>query len=316
MLLLAVGLGVVGVPATAGLYGQSASPDSQGPPTHGLSAPTERLQFDVASIRRDNSDAPASSNFSISSGTMYGPTGGIFSSINRPLIDYIVFAYKLTNSQRETLVSELPRWAVSEGFDIRAKSENHDPTKDQMRLMMQSLLADRFKLVVHTETRQVPVLALVLAKPGMIGAQLKPRAADQSCSTADPAPDPTSAPLTKLLGAWPMVCGGVNRERSAVAPGLVRVGGRNVGMDFLANSMTAVGNLGRPVLDRTGLTGNFDFVLEFAPETAMGENAANSDPGGPMFAEALKKQLGLRLEPQKGTVSFIHVDHVERPTDN
>jgi len=84
-----------------------------------------------------------------------------------------------------------------------------------------------------------------------------------------------------------MGCGGVNRERSVVSPGLVRVGARNVSTDFLASSMTGVGNLNRPVLDRTGLTGSFDFVLEFAPETAVGENPANSqlDPGGPMCSQ-------------------------------
>lgn len=302
------------------------SPDGQATPaqespTQRLSAQTERLEFDVASIRQNKSGAAPYSNFSISSGTMYGPTGGIFSSTNRPLVDYIVFAYKMTSSQRQDLISQLPTWALSEGFDIQAKSENHDPTKDQMRLMMQSLLADRFKLVVHTETRRVSVFALVLVKPGMSGPQLKPHPVDKSCPAADPtvlALDPTSAPLTKLVGAWPMSCGGVNRDRSTVSPGLIRAGARNVSMESLANSMNALGNLNRPVVDQTGLTGNFDFVLEFAPEIAIGENPGNSqsDPGGPTFGEALKEQLGLKLDSQKGTVDYIHIDHVERPTAN
>ena len=300
--------------------GSQAAP-AQGPPTQRLSATTERLEFDVASIRQNKSGATPYSNFSISSGTMYGSTGGIFSSTNRPLVDYIVFAYKMTASQRQDLMSQLPAWALSDGFDIQAKSENHDPTKEQMRLMMQSLLADRFKLVVHTETRQVSVFALVLAKPGMIGAQLKPHPADKPCSKADvsvPAPDPTSAPLTKLLGAWPGGCGGVNRAKSSVSPGLIRTGARNVSMEFLAGSMNGIGNLNRPVLDRTGLTGNFDFVLEFAPEIAIGEDPGNSqpDPGGLIFLEALRKQLGLKLDPQKGAVDYIHVDHIEHPTAN
>ena len=82
--------------------------------------------------------------------------------------------------------------------------------------------------------------------------------------------------------------------------------------------MNALGNLNRPVVDQTGLTGNFDFVLEFAPEIAIGENPGNSqsDPGGPTFGEALKEQLGLKLDSQKGTVDYIHIDHVERPTAN
>ena len=321
LLLLAVGPGVVAIPMAVGVYGQTAAPASQEPPTQRSFAPTERLEFDVASIKQSKSSEPPFSNFSISSGTMYGPTGGIFSSTNRPLIDYIVFAYKMTPSQREDLISQLPAWAVSDGYDIQAKSENHDPTKDQMRLMMQSLLAERFKLAVHTETRRVSVLALVLAKPGVRGPQLKPHPADQSCSPANPdvaAPDPASAPLTTLLGAWPMSCGGVNRERSALSPGLTRAGGRNLNMQSLASSMTVLGNLNRPVVDQTGLAGNFDFVLEFAPEMATGESpgGAQSDPGGQPFGEALKEQLGLKLDSQKAMADYLRVDHVERPTAN
>jgi uncharacterized protein (TIGR03435 family) len=215
LLLMAVGLGTLTAPMAIGLYGQAGAPDSQRPPTQQMSAPAERLEFDVASIRPNKSGAPPYSNFSISSGTMYGPTQGIFSSTNRPLVDYIVFAYKMTDSQRQDLMLQLPAWAVSDGFDILAKSENHDPTKDQMRLMMQSLLADRFKLTVHTESRRVSVFALVLAKPGSVGSQLKPHPTEAPCSAADqavPPPDPTSAPLTKLLGVWPMGCGGINRR--------------------------------------------------------------------------------------------------------
>lgn len=307
--------------AAVGLYAQTPAPDSHGAPTQPLSTPTEKLEFDVSSIRQNKSGAPPYSNFPISSGTMYGATGGLFASTNRPLVDYVVFAYKMTVSQRQDLMSQLPGWALSDGFDIQAKSENHDPTKDQMRLMMQSLLADRFKLVVHTETRRVSVFALLLARPGTIGPQLKPHSADKSCFTPDPAvptPDPASAPPIKLLGVWPMSCGGVNRERSTVSPALIRAGGRNLSMQSLADSMNGLGNMDRPVVDQTGLTGNFDFVLEFAPGTAIGENtgAFQSDPGGPAFEEALKKQLGLKLDSQKGTVDYIRVDHIERPTEN
>ena len=319
--LLAVGLGAITVPMAIGLYAQTVAPDSQRPPTQHLSAPAERLEFDVASIRPNKSAEQPHSNFSISSGTMYGPTQGIFSSTNRPLVDYIVFAYKMTDSQRQDLMSQLPAWALSDGFDILAKSENHDPTKDQMRVMMQSLLADRFKLRVHTESRRVSVFALVLAKPGSVGLQLKPHPAEAPCSAVDPAvppPDPSSAPLAKLLGVWPTGCGGINREKLAQTPGVVRIGGRNLSMESFAGSMSGLGNLGRPVMDQTGLIGNFDFVLEFAPETTTGENSGNSpaDRGGPAFVEALKEQLGLKLDAQKAAAAFIHVDHVERPTAN
>ena len=320
-LLLAVGLGTVAASVAVGLYGQSVARDSQMPPTQQLSAPAERREFEVASIRRNRSGAPPSSNFPISSGTMYGPTQGIFSSINRPLVDYIVFAYKLTDSQRQDLMLQLPAWALSDGFDIQAKSENHDPTKDQMRLMMQSLLADRFQLAVRTETRRVSIFALVLAKPGIVGPQLKPHPAERSCSTADPAPpalDATSAPLIKLLGAWPMSCGGINRAGSILSPGVIRAGARNVSMESFASSISGLGSLDRPVMNQTGLTGNFDFVLEFTPEITPGENPGNfqSNRNGTTFVEALKEQLGLKLDSQKTPMDYIHVDHVERPTAN
>jgi len=89
-------------------------------------------------------------------------------------------------------------------------------------------------------------------------------------------------------------------------------------MQSIAGSMTVLGNLNRPVVDETGLTGNFDFVLEFAPEMATGENPGVSqpDPGGQPFGEALKEQLGLKLESQKAMADYLRVDHVERPTAN
>jgi uncharacterized protein (TIGR03435 family) len=98
-----------------------------------------------------------------------------------------------------------------------------------------------------------------------------------------------------------MSCGGVNRARPTLTPGLTRAGGRNLSMQSLADSMNGLGNLNRPVVDQTGLTGNFDFVLEFAPESSTGENPGNSqpDPGGQPFGEALQKQLGLKLDSQK-----------------
>ena len=311
----------VAVPAALGLYGQTTAPDSQTQATRRLSAPTNTLEFDVASIRQNKSGATPYSNFPINSGTMYSATQGIFSSINRPLVDYIVFAYKITDSQLQDLKSQLPTWALSDGFDIQARSENHDPSKDEMRLMVQSLLADRFKLRIHTETRQVSIFALVLAKRGIIGPQLKSNMVANSCSTADsavPVPDATSAPVTKLVGVWPTSCGGVNRADVALSPGVIRVGGRNVSMEYIANSITGLGALNRPVMDETRLPGNFDFVLEFAPEITAGADPGNPQPdsGGPSFLEALEKQLGLKLIPQKAAAAFIRVEHVEPPTAN
>ena len=103
----------------------------------------------------------------------YSANGGLLSTTNLALVSYIGFAYKLTGNQTQSLGSELPKSIRGDRFDIQAHAPANT-TKDQMRLMMQSLLADRFKLVVHTEKRQLPIFALVLEKPGKTGPQLRP----------------------------------------------------------------------------------------------------------------------------------------------
>jgi len=122
---------------------------------------------------------------------------------------FIIFAYNLTGTQELAIrfnfwsgtSSNVPKWAADERFDIEARSEDTPmPTKDQVRQMMRSLLEDRFKLAVHMETRQVPVFALVLDKPGTTGPQLRQHAADDSCAEAvrsDSQPESVAAPWSK-----------------------------------------------------------------------------------------------------------------------
>ena len=100
---------------------------------------------------------------------------------------YITFAYKLwpTQQQGEALLAQLPKWAREESIVIEAKADGN-PTKDQMRLMVQSLLADRFKLTLHFERRQTPVFALALAKPGRLGPKLRPHAEGPPCDAQVP----------------------------------------------------------------------------------------------------------------------------------
>jgi hypothetical protein len=137
----------------------------------------DRLSFDVASVKPDNSTEDPDSNFPLGAGDVYTPNGGFFSATNFPLVAYIAFAYKLRVDQTSYLLPELPAWTGTERFDIQARCEGN-PSKDEMRLMMRSMLADRFKLVVHHETRQLPVLEVVLAKPGKTGPQLQPHSND------------------------------------------------------------------------------------------------------------------------------------------
>lgn len=270
--------------------------------------------FDVTSVKPGKPGLPANSNFPLGPGDVYVPNGGFFSATGFPLITYIAFAYKILGNQMEYLLPQMPGWAKTEGFDIQARAAGN-PGKDQMRLMMRSLLADRFALKIHTETRQVPVFGLVLLKAGKTGPQLQKHPEDPSCSTAPGAG--TAAPAATVAGGYPALCGGI-LGMPASAPGRMRIGARNVTLALIANGLSQIGNLGRPVLDQTGIGGTVDFTLEWTPEISTLPPGVDFKPdeSGPSFLEALKTQLGLKLDSQKGPVEVMVVDHVERPSAN
>jgi len=294
------------------------------PPAQPLSAPDwqtaagGRMAFDVASVKK-NTTAPSrarSSDFPLGPGDIYVPNGGRLRAMNYPLVAYIEFAYKIADGQERLLLPQLPKWVTTDRFDIEASAQGN-PSKDQMRLMMQSLLADRFKLAVHYETRQLPVYALLMETPGKLGPLLQQHADDSPCATTPwvPSPPPT-APPQKLDTRFPGPCGGFLGMPPSV-PGRMRVGARNVTMELIASSMagTEIG-VDRTVLDRTGLTGMFDVAIEFTPKvegrSASGSNSA-ADSTGPTFLQALKEQLGLKLEPQMGAMDVLVVDYLEQP---
>jgi uncharacterized protein (TIGR03435 family) len=295
-----------------------------------------RPEFDVASVKQNKTNGPRRSNFPLDSGNVYStvgaddvrnPTGSYLSATNQPLWRYIVFAYKLSGTQELALRfnyfsgvadSKVPAWvsggfdSAADGYDIEARAPGI-VTKDQMRLMMQSLLADRFKLAVHMETREAPVFALVLVRPGQTGPQLKPHAKDDPCTGA--------AQSSAAAGQLPAACGVIARLQPSV-PGRYSIGGRGVTLDLLASSLptqTGLATISKPVIDRTGLTGTFDFSMEWAPEVNAGAPAGapqQAEVPGPPFAEALKQQLGLKLVAQKGPIEVLVIDHVERPSAN
>ena len=320
--------------STAALHAQSAAPDWQ-------KAAGGHQEFDVASVREDKTGAPSHSNFSLDNGNAWftvsqkdvlAPNGTLFSAISVPLLHYITFAYKLSGTEELALRMDywagldlhVPDWVRNDRYDIEART-SEPATKDQMRLMMQSLLAERFKLAVHWEAREVPVFALVLATPGMPGPQLQPHSAIDDCvTTALPESSDSSASggaqgthATTPNAALPIPCGMVARLPVS-AQGARRFGGRNVTMTMLAESMpfqTGLATLERPLIDKTGLTGGFDFSIEWTPPEDMGQPGDVGSFGAP-FREALKKQLGLKLEPQKAPVEVLVIDHVEQPTAN
>jgi len=277
--------------------------------------------FDVASVKPNKSANPSHSNFPMGPGDVYVPNGGLFSATNFPLATYIFFAYKIQGNQAQYLMPQLPVWAMTERFDIQARAEGN-PSKDQMRLMMRSLLADRFQLATHHEIREVPVLTWILSKPGRTGPQLQPHPKGSDCPTeaasAALASAETPSPSQTVAGGFPALCNGILAMPPS-APGRLRAGARNVTIGFIADTVSGAASLGRPMVDQTGLSGTFDFTLEWAPE--LGSPVApvadfQPDPSGPSFEEALREQLGIKLQSRKGSMSVLVVDRVERPSEN
>jgi uncharacterized protein (TIGR03435 family) len=310
---------------TPAVLAPAQAPTTLAPADDWMKAAGGKQEFDVTSVKLNKSGMPPSgdmphSNFPLGPGDVYSPNGGLFTATNMPLVIYIYFAYKLNSSQMSALRAQVPKWVLSDNFDIQAKVDGN-PSKDQMRMMMQALLADRFKLAAHTETRQSPVYALVLVKPEKFGPQLRAHPADASCSTTQPAAAPGAAPAAPATidGGYPAVCGGITLLQGS-ASGRIRIGARDVTMATIASGMTSPFlGVDRPVVDQTGLSGNFDFTVEFSPtvDTPLppGVNFT-PDPDGPTFQEALKDQLGLKLDAQTGSADVFIVDHIEPPSEN
>ena len=139
-----------------------------------------RLAFDVASVKRNQSAAPADSNFPLGPGNAYRSNGGRFWATGFPLSMYINFAYKLTPAQIQQMSAQLPAWATTDGYDVEGRVQN-DPGKDGMRALMRSLLRERFKLAVHEETKDMPVAALVPIRQGKLGPMIQPHPAGTPC---------------------------------------------------------------------------------------------------------------------------------------
>jgi len=223
-----------------------------------------------------------------------------------------------------------PGWINSERYQVDAKAESPQSQGMMHGPMLQTLLEERFKLKIRRETREVPAYALTVAKGGP---KLHPFK-EGSCTPLDP----------KILEQFPPqpfpelppgqeYCGGIDPEaggRWVMVKGTMK--GRIVTLNAAALSiddfikMLLNHSLDRPVINKTALTGRFDYHLEFAPGETMpgfrdGElngapGAAATDPAGPSIFTALQQQLGLKLEPAKGSAEFLVIDSVERPSEN
>jgi uncharacterized protein (TIGR03435 family) len=162
--------------------------------------------------------------------------------------------------------------------------------------MLRELLKDRFKLVVHSETREGPVYVLTMIRSGVRGRGLRPPAVN--CAAIDPKNPPPGVGM----------CGGI-------APASGRFMARTATMTQLARSVSFL--LQRPVIDRTGLSEPFDFDLEWAPINSNVDAAATPvSEFAPSLRAALDEQLGLKLESQRAPIEYVVIDSAERPTDN
>jgi len=260
-----------------------------------------RMSFEVASVRPSAPGVFTPPNFSLDRGDSTIPPGGLLTA-SMPLEVYIEFAYKikLSDEQIDVMFAGQPKWASTDRFTVHARAAGN-PTKDQMRLMMQSLLKERFKLALHFENKEVPAFLLTLAKPGKLGPKLRPHSEGPPC-------DGLATP-----DMFPPSCNGAGSSVKTGPAGLLyMVGARDANMAVVGDALAWEGKLERPVVDRTGLNGNFDFALEFSPGPPSGQ----SEPQGPTFMDAVNEELGLNLKASKALLDVPVIDHIELPSDN
>jgi uncharacterized protein (TIGR03435 family) len=273
------------------------------PLTSNLQPPTSVSgpSFEVATIKPNKSDSNRSS--------LDLQPGGRFTAINVSLAALISVAYgePYAPLQRNRLVIN-PRWMIGDSgyasfarFDIVAKADA-SLTREHLPVALQKLLVDRFQLVVHHDNRELPIYQLVLARTdGQLGPKLRPSGVD--CS------DP-NAPAAK-------------NDDGTSKCGFRRLPGRATGRATMADlAMRLLNNAvddHRPVEDRTGLSGTFEFDLEWTPVAPVPADAPPAplvDPNGISLFTALREQLGLRLEPAKQRIDILVVDRAERPTED
>jgi bla regulator protein blaR1 len=274
-------------------------PHAQAPPAQAPD-PNAALTYEAASVKPNKSGVQGSS--------IRRFPGGRLQATNMPLRALITFAYQLQPFQ----LVEDPAWIRSDTFDIVAKMEGDPPPvmpgtgPDPHMVAMRTLLAERFKLAVHRETRRMDIYELVLARAdGKLGPALKPTTQDcaamMAAARGGPPPGPPPGPNS------PVVCG------MRGLPGRLVAGA--MPMTLLASNLS--GQVQRIVVDRTGLSGAWDFEITFAPERPVnpppGVEFPPADPNAPSLFTAMQEQLGLKLQSTKGPVEVLVVERVEQP---
>lgn len=287
---------------------RTTPPDAQTP----QAAPAESLQFEVASVKSNRTGGGQ-----VSIGLQ---PGGRLQATNVTVRDLMRIAFQMQPFQ----IVGGPSWLGSDRFDIAAKAEsefpplgpqqpNSPPSPPQM--MLRNLLADRFKLSVHTEMREMPTYDLVLARrDGTLADKLKPSTIDCAAFAGARGRGGPPGPPPGSNGR-----GGVGGCGMRIGPGILS--GNGVGIVALAGSLSQM--VQRIVTDKTGLTGNYEFEVTFTPEGPQpgpggplggGAIAPPVDPNAPSIYTAVQEQLGLRLESARGQVPVLVIDRLDPPT--
>jgi bla regulator protein blaR1 len=272
------------------------------------------MAFEVASVKLSKG-AFVPPTVPLNSGDGYSATGGYFRA-DFPLSVYIEFAYKIwPTPQSREMFAHLPKWVTTDRYSIDARAAGN-PTKDQLRLMVQSLLADRFQLAAYFATEQVPVFVLTVVKDGKLGPKLIAHADGRPCAGETAVPSQVFREDESGPGTFPPMCDSPTVIRKSTG---MLLGYRNASMEMLTGSLS-MQVLDRPVIDKTGLSGKFDFTLEWAPTSnnpaPPDSPAPPPDPVGPTAVQALRDQLGLKVESRKAPVPILVIDRVDRPSEN
>jgi uncharacterized protein (TIGR03435 family) len=271
-------LAVLGAALLVGPVSTGAMARAQAPQAH-----EQRPSFEVASVRaHDPNDSKDTDN-------LQPYPGGRFTATNCSLWMLIHYAFQIQPYQ----IPDKPGWIRSEHYDMDAKPGEAHPF-DDIPLMLRGLLEDRFQLKYHWETKESPVYELVVVQPGKLRRSIVSGDCPSEGSKRTGVPD--DAP-----------CGGFRNS-------LGDIKGYNLTPSEIGGGLTWF--LGRTVVDKTNLSGKYDVALRWTPESVAMRSAPTSDQDAPTIFTAIQEQLGLKLQPAKGPVQVLVIDHVEKPSDN
>lgn len=265
----------------------------------------ENLTFEVASVRPTGGQSGPI-------GTQGGPGSRdpeYFTGRGMPLRLYLCIAYAAADCEQQI---SGPGWIDSEKYDISVKIPS-GTTKEQYRQMLRNLLTERFKLVLHRETRVLPVYELVVAKDGP---KLKESLETPAPGADPPPPGPPGRP-EKDKNGFPVIAPGRAGFIHSYGPGwLSHWTARQQPVSALARSLSQSLAAGRQVIDKTGLTGKYDFTLEYDMHLPGVQPSADDAPR-PIIFDALQQQLGLKLVDAKAPFDFVIIDRGDKtPTEN